>query len=180
MNKPSPWKTLASKIVYSNAWMKVREDQVITPSGSKGVYGIVESNDSVCIVVLNAQYEIFITKNYRYPAKAWKWELPGGGSDNQDGLQASKRELEEETGIIADNWTKLGVTTVCNGLMTETMTSYLARDISFSGNKELGDESITDGKFISIEELNGMILNGEFDDGQSIAALHLLDLFLNK
>lgn len=180
MDKPSPWRILASKIVYHNGWIKVREDKVVTPSGAEGVYGVIESDNSVCIVVLNDADEIFITNNYRYPAQAWKWELPGGGGDNQDALQAAQRELEEETGIIANNWTQLGATTVCNGLMTETMATFLARDITFTGNKELGDESIAEGKFISLEELNRMILNGEFNDGQSITALHLLHLFLSK
>ena len=81
--------------------MKVREDNVITPTGSRGIYGVVESNDSVIIVILNTKEQVYITKNYRYPARAWKWELPGGGGDNEDLLAASKRELEEETGMKA-------------------------------------------------------------------------------
>ena len=178
MNEPNPWKLLSTKIVYKNKWMKVREDNVITPQGTNGIYGVMESNDSVIIVVLNDKKEIYITRNFRYPAQAWKWELPGGGGDNENLLEASKRELEEETGIIAKKWTKLGFTNVSNGLMTEKMATYLAQDLSFDGHKEISDEVVTDAKFVSLEEIDRMIGNGELDDGQSITALYLLNHWL--
>ncbi|MDB5163886.1 MAG: putative hydrolase [Candidatus Saccharibacteria bacterium] len=178
MEETNPWKLLSSKVVYQNKWMKIREDSVITPQGAKGIYGVVESNDSVIIVVLNSKDEVYITKNFRYPAQAWKWELPGGGGDNEDLLKASKRELEEETGITAKQWTKLGFTNVSNGLMTERMATYLAQDLSFNGDKEASDELIIDAKFVSLEEIDSMIHEGELDDGQSITALYLLNRWL--
>ncbi|MGH7930879.1 MAG: NUDIX domain-containing protein, partial [Candidatus Binatia bacterium] len=165
MPKASPWKVLSSRTVYRNRWMRVREDKVITPTGSEGVYGVLESNDSVMVVVLNEKQHIYLIHTFRYPDQSWNWELPGGGSDRQNPAEASKRELEEETGIRASTWDKLGETLVCNGLMTEKMTTYLARGLSFGGEKEASDEQIADARFFSLDEIHAMVERGDINDG---------------
>jgi 8-oxo-dGTP pyrophosphatase MutT (NUDIX family) len=93
---------------------------------------------------------------------------------------ASKRELEEETGILANTWTLLGKTRVCNGFMTERMATYLATDISFSGHKEQADEQVDDARFFSMQEIDTMIEHGEINDGQSITGIHLAQKWLEK
>ncbi|RYH15453.1 MAG: NUDIX domain-containing protein, partial [Alcaligenaceae bacterium] len=130
MRTDKPWKITASQIKYKNPWMQVREDTVITPTGDDGIYGVLESNDSVMIATVDDRNRLFLVRTFAYPAQSWNWELPGGGGDNENPIDASKRELEEETGILAQNWTKLGATRVCNGFMTERMTVYLARELS--------------------------------------------------
>lgn len=156
----------------------MREDKVIRPDDSNGIYGVVESNDSVMIVALNEQNEVYIVRNFRYPAGTWNWELPGGGGDKQDMLEASKRELEEETGIIAKNWDKLGTTWVCNGLMTEKMTSYLARDLTLRQKHDEPNEPVISSRFVSLEEIDEMVEDGQINDGQSITALFFLKKWL--
>jgi 8-oxo-dGTP pyrophosphatase MutT (NUDIX family) len=178
MEEPNPWKVLSSKTVYKNRWIRVREDKVITPGGSDGIYGVVESDDSVMIVTLNEQNEVFIVRNFRYPAGTWNWEIPGGSGDKQDMLKASKRELEEETGIVAKSWDKLGATWVCNGIMTEKMTTYLARELEVQPKPKDLDEPVIASKFVSLDEIDRMIKDGEINDGQSITALYLLKQWL--
>ncbi len=176
----NPWQILSSETVYQNRWMRVREDKVITPTGSKGIYAYMESNDSVMVVVANEKNEIYLVRAFRYPVKTWNWELPGGGGDKQDAAEASKRELEEETGILAKTWKKLGETLVCNGFMTELMTTYLAQDLSFAGAKETADEQIGDGRFFSLDEVHAMIDRSEVNDGQSMTGIFLFEHWLGK
>ena len=179
MDEVNPWKVISSKEVYKNPWMRVREDKVITPGGKDGIYGVIESNDSVMIVALNERNEIYVVRNFRYPASTWNWELPGGGDDKQDMLEASKRELAEETGIVAEKWDKLGTTWVCNGLMTETTTTYLARNLELHDKHDEPDEPMIGGKFVTLAEIDKMVGDGEINDGQSITALYLFKQWLS-
>lgn len=179
MSKSSPFKTLDSRIAYQNPWIKVREDTVIRPDGSEGIYGVVESKDSVILVVANDKNEIGFINIFRYPIGEWKWELPGGGGEGQDIIEASKRELHEEMGISAKNMHILSRTRVCNGLMTEYQTNVLAADLTFS--KATDDEEGIEGyKFIPFDQVEQMIGSGEIDDGQSITALYFYKNWLSE
>jgi len=180
MRTDNPWKVTSSKIVYKNPWMSIREDSVVTPTGGNGIYGLLESHDSVMVTVMNYKNELYMIRTFSYPAATWNWELPGGQSDGEDIALASKRELEEETGIIAKTWEKLGLTRVCDGFMTERMATYLARDLSFTGKKEVSNEQIDEARFIPMEEVDAMIERGEINDGQSITGIHLVQKWLGK
>lgn len=175
MRSDHPWKTVSSKVVYENPWVRIHEDTVVTPTGSNGIYGFMESNDSVMIVTVNDKNEIYLVRKYSYPDKSWNWELPGGGGDKEHELIAAKRELEEETGITAKTWQKLGHTRVCNGLMVERMTTYLATNISLEGEKEVADEQIDEERFFSMQQVDKMIASGDINDGQSITAIHFAE-----
>jgi 8-oxo-dGTP pyrophosphatase MutT (NUDIX family) len=179
MQKPSPFKTLSSRIAYQNPWMRIREDTVIRPDGSEGIYGVMESKDSVVVIVVNDKGEIGFNYIFRYPSQAWKWELPGGGGDGQDVIEASKRELMEEAGIEAADWHVLGSTRVCNGFMTERQANVLAQGLSYHKATDT-EEGIAKFVFFSLEKINEMIAVGEIDDGQSIAALYQYKLWLQN
>ena len=181
MQNNNPWKTVSSKTVYQNPWIRIREDTVVRPDGTDGIYGFMESRDSVVITVLNENNEIYLIRSFNYPVSTWSWGLPGGGGDDEHPEIASKRELAEETGIIAQTWTFLGKTRVSSGLMTEKMTVFLAQDLSFGDRLEADDKDlISEGKFVSFEEIDKMIEQGEIDDAQTITGLYLTMRWLNR
>lgn len=180
MRKDNPWKILDSQIRYKNPWMRIREDKVITPLGSEGIYGVMESNDSVMVAVLNDKNELYLVRTFAYPAQSWNWELPGGGDDGQSPVEASKRELEEETGILAKSWELLGTVRANGGFMTERIAIYLARDLSFSGEKEVSNEQIDDARFFSLKQVDAMITAGEINSAACIASVHLAQKWVER
>jgi 8-oxo-dGTP pyrophosphatase MutT (NUDIX family) len=174
-----PIKTTGSKIVYQNPWIRVREDSIRRQDGSDGIYGVIESGDSVCTVALNTATEICFVRVYRYPAQRWLWELPGGGGDGEDPIRASKRELLEETGLQSDSWYLLGTTRVSNGLLVEQQANTLALDVTQTANFKQEDE-ISDCQFFAITEVYDMISRGDINDGQSLTALYLYEQWLKQ
>lgn len=177
---PNPWTIKSSRITYENPWMRIREDKVITPTGKDGIYGVLESNDSVMTIALNDKKEIYLIRKFRYPEQTWNCELPGGGTDKQDPINAGMRELEEETGIIAQSWQEIGKTTICNGFMTQKMHTLLAEHIEFKGSKEISDEIIEQSGFFTITDIEAMILSGKINDNENITALTLYRLWRDK
>ncbi len=177
----NPIKTVSSKTVYQNPWIRVREDVIIHPNGKEGIYGVMESKNSVVIVAMNEGHEVYLIKSFKYPVSEWSWGLPGGGGEGEDAVAASKRELAEETGMIAATWTLLGETGVSSGLLTERVAILLAQDLTFEDRPDADDAGvISEGKFVSFNEIDAMIERNEIDDTQTVAGLYMALRFTSR
>ena len=101
----NPWKTKKSKVVYNNPWIKVRENKVVTPDGSDGIYGVIEKKVGLGIVAVDDNNNILRAGQWRYAIKRYSWSFIGGTlEDGESPLQAAKRELLEETNTKARTW----------------------------------------------------------------------------
>ncbi len=99
------WQQISSKIIYEKPWVRFREDEVRRPDGSAGIYTVFDIPlGSVCVLPLTDFNEVWMVKQERYPTGVVSWELPAGGSDGQESLEAAMRELKEETGLVATSW----------------------------------------------------------------------------
>jgi len=179
-DKINPWKKLSSKAVYQNDWFSVREDEVEKPGNRTGVYGVVQTPPAVFTIALNAENEIYLVGLFRYPTGKYGLELPAGGSDNQDLLEAAQRELLEETGVKAKSWEKVGQFTPWNGISDEISHVYLAKDLDETGNELDPNEGIMEVRKVAFEKVFNLIKSGEISDGQTISALTLAKIHLEK
>lgn len=108
--KKGPWIITNTKEVYRNPWISVREDSVIRPDGKDGIFGVVEMKPGVSVLPLDDDGNVYLTQEFHYAVERETIEaISGGIDDNEDIQDAAKRELKEETGIIAREWTDLGV-----------------------------------------------------------------------
>jgi 8-oxo-dGTP pyrophosphatase MutT (NUDIX family) len=175
------WRTLSSEVVYRNPWISVREDQVIRPDGSPGLYGVVETTGpSVFVVALSDAGELLLVTQDRYPTGRASVELPAGNAAHEDPLAAARRELQEETGYVAARWTRLGVLESMNGICTELQHVFLARELTHVGTDAQAEDGITDVQWVPFDEALARVRTGAISDGQTASSLLLALLELRR
>jgi 8-oxo-dGTP pyrophosphatase MutT (NUDIX family) len=168
----NPWVTKSSRVVYQNAWIGVREDQVIRPDGKPGIYGVVDLRPSVGVAAINARDEVVLVGQWRYALGRYSWEVPRGGSlpGETDMLAAAKRELAEETGTLAGRWQSLGAVDICNGVANDVQSLFLATELSETPQKLDPEEDITV-RWTPFAEALKMAMDGRITEVCSVAAL---------
>lgn len=177
----NPWRTLSSKVVYSNPWITVREDNVIRPDGEPGIYGVVETRIATGVVAIEPDLTTYLVGQYRYPTKMYSWEIPEGGTDEgEDPLSAIKRELQEEAGLLASSWRQLGPEFhLSNCFSSERAVVFLAEDLKSVGASPDGTEKL-EVKVLPFASALDMVNSGEIVDAVSIIALKRAAMILKE
>lgn len=172
MSRSNPWQTLESAPRYENAWIRVREDQVLRPDGQPGLYGVVEfKNHAIGIVPVTENLDTFLVGQYRYPLHAYSWEIPEGGAPHAEApLEAARRELAEETGITAGRWTYLGDLHTSNSVTDELGAVYLAEDLDFGPSAPEGTERL-EVRRLPLKEAYDMAMSGVITDSLAVIGL---------
>ena len=166
------WKKLSSRVAWENDWMSVREDEVINPGGGKNLYGHVHfKNRAVAILPLDEDGNTWLVGQHRYTLDAWSWELPMGGAPlDEDMLIAAQRELREESGLTAKDWTELMRLHTSNSITDELGAVFVARDL-MPGETALEETEDIQVRKIPLDEAVAMVERGEITDAISVAAL---------
>ena len=169
----NPWQTLDKKEIYKNPWITVNHHNVITPSGNKGIYGTVEfAHTAIGIVVLDEDYNTYIVGQYRFPLNLYSWEIPeGGGKKDEDPLISAKRELSEECGIEAKNWTLVQKFHLSNSVTNEMGYLFIAQKLSYFDAHPDDTEELKIKK-IPFKDLFKMVVDGEITDAMTIMAIY--------
>ena len=167
----NPWRTISSREVYENPWIRVREDEVLRPDGEPGVYGVVHFKNVAVGVLAVEGDELYLVGQYRYTLERYSWEIPEGGCpEGEDPLDAARRELEEETGLRARRWEKLGEAHLSNSATDEYAVWYLATGLTQGEQRPEGTERIRVRRVRFAEALR-MALAGEITDALSLLAV---------
>lgn len=167
----NPWKTLSSKIVYDNPWISVREDSVVHPGGEQGIYGVVHYKNVAVGVLAFEGEDIYLVGQYRYPLERYSWEIPEGGCPKgEDTLDAARRELEEETGLLATDWHKLGEAHLSNSVSDELAIWYKASGLTQGVRRPEGSEDLRVRRVPFLEAVR-MVLEAEITDSISVIAI---------
>ena len=169
---PSPWQRQASKTIYDNPWLRLQEDEVINPGGGLSHYGkVLFKNIAIGVIPLDEANNTWLVGQYRYVPDYYSWEIPmGGGPLDTDPLISAKRELREETGLVATQWHELMQLHTSNSVTDERGIVYVARDLS-EGDTAFEETEELHVHKLPLDEAVQRVMDGEITDAVSVAGL---------
>lgn len=176
MSERNPFRTLSSREVYDNPWIRVVEHQVVKPRGGEGVYGVVHFKNRAVGVVPYDDGQIWLVGQYRFPLALYSWEIPEGGAPLDEPLdECARRELREETGLTAGRLSKLFSMHLSNSVTDEEAHVFLATEL------ELGEAAPEDTEELSLKrlpltEVLSLIEAGAITDSLTVTAIFRIAL----
>lgn len=162
---------LASEVVFSGKLLHVKRDTVRLPDGREATREYVTHPGAVVMIAELPNGKLLFERQFRYPLDRVFLELPAGKiHPGEDTLITARRELQEETGYVAEHWHHLGVIHPCIGYSDEHLEIFFARGLSHVGH------ALDDGEFLEVHELDlaeaiEAVRDGRLTDGKSIACL---------
>ncbi len=170
--------TIASKIVYENRWMKVKEDQIRRRDGTTGIYGFVDKPDFAVIIPFD-QGRLHLVQQFRYPIGQRQWEFPQGSWEEDpdvDPEHLARSELTEETGLTASRVEQIGQLFPLYGTATQSYRIFFATGLSQGSSRLSVEEQDLVTASFSVGEVESMILSGDLRDAATVAALSIAKL----
>jgi ADP-ribose pyrophosphatase len=173
------FEVIKSEVVFRGRVFDVVVDSIKYNSGNSGVREVAVHHGGAVIVPVKEDGKIIFVKQFRYPLKKTLLELPAGKLDpNEDPLTCAIRELEEETGYLANNVIKLGAINTTPGFCTEVLHIYLAKDlIPGEHRREEGEYGMEVNEY-TMQEIEEKIKSGELSDAKSICGIYMAKMHL--
>jgi ADP-ribose pyrophosphatase len=164
--------------IFRGRIITVRQDDVTLPNGGRAILDIVHHPGAAAVVAVDADGTVALLRQYRHAVGGYIWEVPAGTLGEAEApADCARRELEEETGLVAQRWTPLGSIVTTPGFCDERIHLFLARELRTTAAALEDDEILTVSR-VPLARALGMVARGEIEDAKSIAALHRADAAL--
>ena len=165
-------KMVSSQTIFEGKIIKVTLDQAQLPDGTLASREVVYHPGGVAVLALDEDNTVYLVRQYRYPIQKLLLELPAGKLDHgaeEDVILGAKRELSEETGLEASEWTYLGYTLASPGFCDEALHMYLARGLTRK-KQHLDEDEFLDVVTMPFDELVKQVMDGTVTDGKTVSA----------
>lgn len=167
---------IATREVYRNSWLTLREDDIRRPDGSLGIYAVIDK-PTYALVIAQDRDRFHLVEQFRYPLGLRRWEFPQGTAPHQEHLdpaQLAARELREETGLRAASMERIGTLDVAPGMSSQRGWVVLATGITEGAHEREHEEQDMHSAWFTRAQIEQMMRDGDITDAQSIAAWALL------
>ena len=164
-------KMVSSETIFQGKIIKVTLDQARLPDGSLAAREVVYHPGGVAVLALDEDNTVYLVKQYRYPIQQLLLELPAGKLDHgseENTLLGAQRELSEETGLEAAEWTYLGYTLASPGFCDEALHMYLARGLT-RNKQHLDEDEFLDVVTMPFDRLVEQVMDGTITDGKTVS-----------
>ena len=174
-------RTVSSREIYRNAWLRLREDQIERSHGARGLYSVVDKDDCAIIVPLEGD-TVYLVEQFRYTIQQRALELPQGGWETADvdPEELARGELREETGLRAAQMTHLGTLWVAYGFTRQKLHVYLATGLTAGETDRDAEEHDLVVRPMRIAEFEQRMLDGTIRDDCTIAAWGLYRMWAER
>jgi ADP-ribose pyrophosphatase len=162
---------ISGELVYAGTFFQMYRDKVRLPDGSQAMRDYIRHPGAVAIVALDGDGGVLLERQHRYPLHRDFIEIPAGKLDpGEEHLATAKRELLEETGYHAAEWTRLGLIHNAIGYSDEGIELWLATGL------EKREAQLDEGEFLEVftlpfKEALAMATDGRISDVKTIVGL---------
>lgn len=160
-------KTLSQEYKFKGRIINLRVDNAELPNGQTATREVIEHPGGVCIAALSDNDELYVVRQFRYPYGEVITELPAGKREvGEDPELCGRRELTEETGMIAKKFISMGELYPTPGYCGEIIYLYLATELE-KGEMHPDEDEFLEVEKIPLDTLVEMVLSGEIKDAKT-------------
>jgi len=173
-------KHISTEEIFDGRVLHVIKDQVTLPDGKTSDREVIRHVGAVCMIPIDENENVIVERQFRYAVDEVITEIPAGKLNfiGEDYLEAAKRELKEETGLSADEWTELGLFYATPAYCDEKIMMFMARGLH-EGERNLDDDEFLNVKKVPLAELVRDIMDGKIPDAKTQMAILKVDKYLH-
>lgn len=168
--------TKSSETIYNGNIIKVERDIALLENGKEAVREVVRHPGGVGVVAMDSEGYVYMVRQFRYPFYETTLEIPAGKLDinGEDTLEAGKRELREETGLVAEKYEYLGTFYATPGFCDEKLSLYFATNLH-QGETDPDEDEFVECEKYKLSELVEMINCGKIHDAKTVIGILMVN-----